>query len=926
MFKLLWSNFATRRVRSLLTAAAIALSVSLIVAVTSGYASVETAALAYLNRYLGSADATITRPGTLMDGTVPQQLMVYLFHDPDVHRYTGRLEISSDLADKDDKPIEKSTFHIIGIARPNDSRINSLVLEAGQWFEHSDGDVAVVDQVAAAALKVSLGDSFSLLSDQAGQSRLRLKVVGIVHKPEILAAASKTIYVPLQTLQHFEHLDDQLTQIAIDFKPGADPAEFSQRWTPRLDQIAADQARESGTPIAPIKLRLVNQDRATMDLNLRSVHILSYLGGAVSMLAATFIIFSSLAMGINERQRTLAMLRAIGATRGQIAVMVVWEGILITLLGAAIGVPLGIFWTQCLQFLFRDLFPTGVTISFTGISLAFAGAMVSALAASILPAWSASRLSPLEAMIPLAETVPDRPPLRYAAVGLILIALDPLIFYAPWEKLVALIRHSQNPDALANLLRFYVHYALGVEALFLGFFFVSPTLVWIVEQLMSGSVGRLLGLPRSLLRQQLSHGLWRAAGAAAALMVGLSVLIVMTTQGLSMLNGWKLPDKFPDIFLVSLKLGGLNPDQIEQLGHTPGIRHFPDGSPELVPLAVTVSGLGSNPLALMGAVLAPSVNSTMFFGLPPRVAFQMMGLDFRDNDGRQVPPDQQAIYAQRAEQGLEQGRNVIVTEDYRRLHHVKYGDTVTFYGESAGLLSKPPEYQYKICGIIWSPGLDVIVAMFDLGKQMDQRTAGMVFGSLDDARRDFNAANVNLFAANLDTDVDKKDLLKNLRDRLGELNIKAGDVRQIKAAIDTDFRRLLMLLTTVAFSAMGIASMGVTNTIMTSIRSRRWQLGILRGIGLCAGELLRLVLAEALLLGFVGLALGLGCGAVLAADARQFGGQMLGYLPPLVIPWGYISIGCAGVMLVSMAAALWPAITVARTEPLALLQAGRAST
>ena len=91
-------------------------------------------------------------------------------------------------------------------------------------------------------------------------------------------------------------------------------------------------------------------------------------------------------------------------------------------------------------------------------------------------------------------------------------------------------------------------------------------------------------------------------------MVGLAVLVGMTVQGMSMLAGWRLPDKFPDIFLVSLKLGGLSPTQWTTLGQTPGIRRFADGSPQFCPVAVTVSGLGNNPLALVGAVLAPTIN------------------------------------------------------------------------------------------------------------------------------------------------------------------------------------------------------------------------------------------------------------------------------------------------------------------------------
>jgi putative ABC transport system permease protein len=371
--------------------------------------------------------------------------------------------------------------------------------------------------------------------------------------------------------------------------------------------------------------------------------------------------------------------------------------------------------------------------------------------------------------------------------------------------------------------------------------------------------------------------------------------------------------------MVSLRLGGLNSDQWKAFGDTPGIRHYPDGAAEVMPIAVTISGLGNNPLALVGAVLAPTVQGTMFFGVPPRQAMDMMELDYRDDDGHPVSKEQQVVYAKRAEQELELGRHIIITEDYRRLHHAHYGDKVVLFSDTA-------KYEYTICGIVWTPGLDVIVAMFDLGRQFDQRTAGMVFGTLDDARKDFGADHVNLFAANLENGVNKLQVLDDLKKHLGDLNIKAGDVRQIKAVIDGDFRRLMALLTTVAFGAMAVASMGVTNTIMASVRSRRWQLGILRSIGLNASDLMKLVLAEAILLGGVGLTLGLGCGFVLAIDARQLGAGMLGYLPPLVIPWGYIILGSVSVMVVSIAAAWWPARSVSREQPLALLQAGRAAT
>ena len=124
---------------------------------------------------------------------------------------------------------------------------------------------------------------------------------------------------------------------------------------------------------------------------------------------------------------------------------------------------------------------------------------------------------------------------------------------------------------------------------------------------------------------------------------------------------------------------------------------------------------------------------------------------------------------------------------------------------------------------------------------------------------------------------------------------------------------------------MIVAALGITNTIMAGIRSRRWQFGILRAIGVTRGQLLRLVLAEALLLGLIGVAMGMGAGMLMSFNANELTRAIVGFTVQIRVPWGIISIGIGVVMLTSILASLWPAILVARTEPLKLLQAGRAA-
>src|SRR3954470_21391702 len=78
LLKLALSNFVNRKSRVALTVAAIALSVSLVVSVTSGYASVEAAVYKYLSQYMGSTDAEITR----QNGSTSDALLAQLRADP----------------------------------------------------------------------------------------------------------------------------------------------------------------------------------------------------------------------------------------------------------------------------------------------------------------------------------------------------------------------------------------------------------------------------------------------------------------------------------------------------------------------------------------------------------------------------------------------------------------------------------------------------------------------------------------------------------------------------------------------------------------------------------------------------------------------------------------------------------------------------
>jgi putative ABC transport system permease protein len=878
--KLTRANFSNRRTRTALTVLAIALSVSLVVAVTSGYASAEKTIMKYFNEIVGAIDLKMTKGPEHDAGRIKQQVLADLRRDPQVRTVSGRLETKSKINDADNKPYpdrEMVLTSVIGVKLPEDVEIGGLQMEPGtngRWFDEGEDDVAVIDQEAAKTFKVQVGGVITMPSE-AGP--VKLKVVGIVHKPAIVAVLEHTIYVPLSTLQRVLNAPGEVGNIRVVLRPGTDVDAFAARWRRWLQQV---------DPY--VVLSTTRESRKKVLEQLQGVEFLSYMGGAVSMVAATFIVFSTLAMGVAERQRTLAMLRAIGGTKSQVARLVLYEGIILGVAGVAFGVPLGILWVRILTLWKSQVFVAGMALGVGGIVFAAVGSVLTSLAAGIMPAWNASRVDPVEAMSGAVGTPQaSRLPFYAAFAGAVLVCVDSFLMYGP---------------SMPREVTFYGHFFLGLPSVLVGFFLLAPAVVWVVEKTLGRVMALVMGIRYPLLAQQLTAHIWRAAGTAAALMVGLAILIVMQTHGKTLLSGWQLPTNFPDIFMFAPS--ALTKEQAAKLNDVQGIRKG-----EVMAIGFTATGLPPGFFSVAAAAVMP--DTTSFFAVDPHQAFRMMELKFLEGT------------AEEAANKMVSGRYIVVTDEFRQLKKLHVGDKLKLRSRKS-MLSFSKEIEYEIAGVVWSPGMDVFQSYFDTGRQFEERSAASVFGSLKNGEEDFGINTYNLFAANLEYFTEKKDIEKRVFEQTGA-SIQIGDVRQIKANIENGAKRLLNTLSTVAVAAIAVASLGVMNTIMASIRSRRWQLGVLRSIGVTRGAMVRLLVAEALLLGSVACVLGVAAGLLMAVNARGLSRRLTGYGPPIVVPWDVVAFGVGLILVVAAVSSLWPSARAAREEPLELLQSGRAA-
>jgi lipoprotein-releasing system permease protein len=121
-------------------------------------------------------------------------------------------------------------------------------------------------------------------------------------------------------------------------------------------------------------------------------------------IVASFNIVSTLTMIVTEKQREIAILKAMGATRKAIMRIFMLNGLIIGLTGTVIGIPLGYaflwliqhYWTFDPTVYYISHIP--VHVQAVDVVLVSATVLSISLAATLYPSWQASKLEPAAAL------------------------------------------------------------------------------------------------------------------------------------------------------------------------------------------------------------------------------------------------------------------------------------------------------------------------------------------------------------------------------------------------------------------------------------------------------------------------------------------------------------------------------------------------
>lgn len=120
---------------------------------------------------------------------------------------------------------------------------------------------------------------------------------------------------------------------------------------------------------------------------------------AVAVLVALVGVTNTLSLGVIERTGENALLRALGTTRGQMRAMLGWEGVLLALVGAVLGIVFGsAYGILGINALLGSIYPVTMTIPWGQVGLVLLLAIIAGGLASVLPGRTAARTAPAAAL------------------------------------------------------------------------------------------------------------------------------------------------------------------------------------------------------------------------------------------------------------------------------------------------------------------------------------------------------------------------------------------------------------------------------------------------------------------------------------------------------------------------------------------------
>jgi len=303
----------------------------------------------------------------------------------------------------------------------------------------------------------------------------------------------------------------EASSISVRAGPGISQTQLADRLTPVLpkgvEAITGQQSAQENTDMI-----------SSQFLTIFTTFLLVFSG--IALLVATFSIHNTFAIVIAQRTRENALLRALGASRRQVAAATVTEASIVAVAASAAGLAGGIGIAAGLKALFPAIgfpFPEGdLVIKTLSMVLPLAVGIIVCLGSALMPAVRAGRTAPLAA---LRETAVD----QSGASRVRAVTGTALALLAVSATLTGVLI---SPSLLLA--------GVGAVLALVAFVVLGPVASSTAVRVLGSPLDRLRGVTGGLARRNALRSPRRTAATASALMIGVAVVSLFTVFGASL--------------------------------------------------------------------------------------------------------------------------------------------------------------------------------------------------------------------------------------------------------------------------------------------------------------------------------------------------------------------------------------------------------
>ena len=317
--------------------------------------------------------ATLLMQGGVIPMYMDEAIHREILRDADV-AITTRLFLGS-------LPVHREGFSLVtGIENSFLEMKPWLTFQRGGWFGEGATDEVILGYSVAAYYRKNIGDDFPLKG--LGQT---FRVRGIFDRSG--TQDDGTIFVPLGVAQRLFDKKEKITGIGVKLKDLSRIDEFSAR----VFEIPSVQV-----------ITMAQVQRTLLDL-LGTARFFIGTVAIVAVAIAVLGVMNTMLIAVFERTREIGVMRAIGASRGDVFALICAEAFTICTAGGIAGGGIAVLGSRMASEAVRAILPfvpPGVLVQIDGLLLIGGIAMAAGMGilAGIIPGWRASRLHPIEWM------------------------------------------------------------------------------------------------------------------------------------------------------------------------------------------------------------------------------------------------------------------------------------------------------------------------------------------------------------------------------------------------------------------------------------------------------------------------------------------------------------------------------------------------